>query len=137
MDDHTPATREAILRHALDSYGTEPDYPFTGDTESLVLRHAENGKWFALLMRVKNSALGLSGEGRTDVMNVKIDPTLGVSLRSTPGILPAYHMNKERWLSVLLDGSVPMALAGLLMELSFAATLGRGAGRKKRNPDIS
>ena len=138
MDDQTPATREAILRYALESCGTEPDCPFTGDTETLVLRHANSGKWFALLMRVKNASLGLPGEGRTDVMNVKIEPELGASLRAQRGILPAYHMNREHWVSVLLDGSVPMSLAGALMEMSFAATLGiRVARRRKRNPDIS
>ena len=89
-------------------------------------------------VRVKNASLGLHGEGRTDVMNVKIEPELGASLRAQRGILPAYHMNREHWVSVLLDGSVPMSLAGALMEMSFAATLGiRAASRRKRNPDIS
>ena len=138
MDDQTPATREAILRYARESCGTEPDCPFSGDTETLVLRHENNGKWFALLMRVKNASLGLPGEGVTDVMNVKIEPALGVSLRARRGILPAYHMNREHWVSVLLDGSVPMGLAGALMELSFAATLAcRARKQRKGNPDIS
>ena len=137
MDGQTPATRENMLRYALESYGTEPDCPFSGDTDSLVLRHEGSGKWFALLMRVKKSALGLGDEARIDVMNVKIDPTLAVSLRERPGILPAYHMNKERWVSVLLDGSVPAALACALMDMSFEATLGGRRRRKAgRNPDI-
>ena len=123
MDEQTPATREAMLRYALESYGTEPDCPFAGDTDSLVLRHESSGRWFALLMRVKKSALGLGGEERIDVMNVKIDPALAVSLRGRPGILPAYHMNREHWVSVLLGGEVPMQLACALMDMSFEATL--------------
>ena len=137
MDEHMPATREAMLRYAQESCGTEPDCPFAGDTDSLVLRHEGSGRWFALLMRVKRGALGLPGEGRIDVMNVKIDPALAVSLRGRPGILPAYHMNKESWVSVLLDGSVPLALALALMDMSFEATPGvRRRVRAERNPDI-
>ena len=137
MDEQTPATREAMLRYALESYGTEPDCPFAGDTDSLVLRHEGTGKWFALLMRVKKSALGLGGEERIDVMNVKVDPALAVSLREREGILPAYHMNKERWVSVLLNGSVPMPLACALMDMSFEATLGmKRRSKAGRNPDI-
>lgn len=137
MDDHIPATREGMLRYALESYGTEPDCPFAGDTDSLVLRHESSGKWFALLMRVKKSALGLDGEERLDVMNVKVDPTLAVSLREREGILPAYHMNKERWVSVLLGGAVPMELACALMDMSFEATLGvKRRRRAGKNPDI-
>ena len=137
MDEQTPATREAMLHYALESYGTEPDCPFSGDTDSIVLRHEGSGKWFALLMRVKKSALGLGGEERIDVMNVKTDPALAVSLREREGILAAYHMNKERWVSVLLDGSVPLELALALMDMSFEATFGgRRRVRAERNPDI-
>ena len=137
MDEQTPATREAMLRYALESYGTEPDCPFAGDMDSLVLRHESSGKWFALLMRVKKSALGLGGEERIDVMNVKVDPALAVSLREREGILPAYHMNKERWVSVLLNGSVPVSLACALMDMSFEGTLGvKRRSKAGRNPDI-
>lgn len=137
MDEQMPATREAMLRYARESYGTQPDCPFAGDTDSLVLRHEGSGRWFALLMRVKAGAMGLPGEGRIDVMNVKADPALAVSLRGRPGILPAYHMNKERWVSVLLDGSVPMGLACALMDMSFELTLAVRKNRKARkNPDI-
>ena len=138
MDEQTPATREAMLRYARESYGTQPDCPFAGDTDSLVLRHEGSGRWFALLMRVKRGALGLPGEGRIDVMNVKIEPALAVSLREREGILPAYHMNKERWVSVLLDGSVPEGLACALMDMSFEATLrmrkSRAAGKNQDIP---
>ena len=37
------------------------------------------------------------------------------TLRAQRGILPAYHMNKERWISVLLDGSVPLEQALALL----------------------
>ena len=138
MDEQTPATREAMLRYARESYGTQPDCPFAGDTDSLVLRHEGSGRWFALLMRVKRGALGLPGERRIDVMNVKIEPALAVSLREREGILPAYHMNKERWVSVLLDGSVPEGLACALMDMSFEATLrmrkNRAAGKNQDIP---
>ena len=138
MDEQTPATREAMLRYARESYGTQPDCPFAGDTDSLVLRHEGSGRWFALLMRVKAGALGLPGEGRIDVMNVKTDPALAVSLRGREGILPAYHMNKERWVSVVLGGSVPMGLACALMDMSFEATLrmrkNRAAGKNQDIP---
>ena len=138
MDEQTPATREAMLRYARESYGTQPDCPFAGDTDSLVLRHEGSGRWFALLMRVKRGALGLPGEGRIDVMNVKIEPALAVSLREREGILPAYHMNKERWVSVLLDGSVPEGLACALMDMSFEVTLrmkkSRAAGKNQDIP---
>ena len=96
--------REELLRLVEARYGVAADYPFARDGESAVLRHPAGGKWFALLMTVPRARLGLPGEGRADVLNVKADPLLVASLRGEPGFLPAYHMNKAHWLTFPLDG---------------------------------
>ena len=46
--------------------------------------------------------MGLPEAGIIDVLNVKIDPLLIGSLRGQDGYFPAYHMNKEKWLSIQL-----------------------------------
>ena len=121
------ATRSAVLRYAREALDTEPDCPFSGDTQTLVLRHVDSGKWFALLMRVRADRLTLKRGGEVEIMNVKVDPLLTGSLRTQRGILPAYHMNKERWISVLLDGSVPLEQALALLDMSYALTQKGGA----------
>ena len=128
MESRAPmATRSAVLRYAREALDTEPDCPFSGDTQTLVLRHADSGKWFALLMRVRADRLTLTRSGEVEIMNVKVDPLLTGSLRTQRGILPAYHMNKERWISVLLDGSVPLEQALALLDMSYALTQKGGA----------
>lgn len=77
-------------------YGTEPDYPW--NDWNAVLRHAENKKWYALIMEVPAQKLGLDENRIIDILNVKCDPLLIGSLRSKSGYFPAYHMNKEKWL---------------------------------------
>ena len=47
-------------------YGTEPDYPW--NDWNAVLRHAENKKWYALIMEVPAQKLGLD-EMRTPGQN--------------------------------------------------------------------
>ena len=39
-------------------------------------------------------------------------------LHSRPGFFPAYHMNKEHWISAALDGSVDAELRALLARAS-------------------
>ena len=42
------------------------------------------------------------------LLTIKLDPLHGQLLRSTyAAVLPGYHMNKDHWNSVSLDGSVP------------------------------
>ena len=56
------------------------------------------------------------------MVNVKCDPLLSGTLRQEAGILPAYHMNKEKWISILLDGSVDTELVKGLLDMSYQLT---------------
>ncbi len=114
-------TRQEIFEYCRRQYGTEPDYPW--QDWNAVLRHKENNKWYAVILEVDRKKLGLSEEGVVDVMNVKCDPVLSASLRSQPGYFPAYHMNKDRWLSVLLDGPQPEDEIKGLVDMSFYMTM--------------
>ena len=39
------------------------------------------------------------------------------------GIYPAYHMNKNYWISVALDGTAPDDTVKMLLDMSFDATM--------------
>lgn len=112
--------RERLFSWVSSDFGIEPEYPW-GDNNA-VLRHRENRKWFAAVLEVGRDKLGLSGEGMVDVANVKCDPLLIGSLLTQPGFHRAYHMNKEKWLSIRLDGSVEESQVRLLVSLSYDLT---------------
>ncbi len=121
--------RNELTRYISETYNTDPDHPWDSEPEYAVFRHASNRKWFALVMRIPGAKLGLPDE-MTDIVNLKNDPVMSGSLRNEPGIFPAYHMNKESWISVALDGSVPDDKLKLLLDLSFDLTAPRQRRRK-------
>ena len=98
-------TKEAIYQYVKEQYGTTPEHLWKKDPKSAVLRH-KNGKWYAVFMNVDKNKLGIPEEGSVDIMNVKCNPELTGFIARTYGIRPGYHMNKEHWISVVLDGSV-------------------------------
>lgn len=97
--------RKGLEQLIFDTYSVEPDYPWMDTPESAVFRHAANRKWFALVTTVSKSKLGLPGQQPVDIVNLKCDPILIGSLQAEPGFYPAYHMNKENWITAALDGS--------------------------------
>lgn len=115
-------SRQELLQYAAKAYQTEPDYPWRTNPESAVLRHKASGKWFALLMQAPKSSLGQPGEGCADIINLKCDPLLIGSLRREAGVLPAYHMNKEHWITILLESPFPKTRLFELMDLSYELT---------------
>lgn len=111
-------TRNEIFEYAEQSYGTLPEYLWKSSPEHAVLRHS-CGKWYAIIMRVNKQTLGLQGNEDIDVMNVKCDPVMVGSLRLQSGFLPAYHMNKEKWISIILDSVVPKSIIFDLLDQSY------------------
>ena len=73
-------------------------------------------------MKVRRSALGLDSDETVDIIDVKCD-TLQIDLLSQQqGFYHGYHMNKNHWLTILLDGTVPLEAVCGLIEQSFEMT---------------
>jgi len=114
--------REELLQYARNQYGTEPEHLWASYPNYEVLRHASNNKWYGIIMDVERRKLDLPGEGRVDIAVVKARPEDVALLREADGCLPAYHMNKQHWVSVLLDGSVEAPCVFQLLDESWALT---------------
>ncbi len=110
--------RNAVLELAREHYSTEAEYLWARTPGYGVLRHP-NGKWYAVVMDIPGCKLGLPGDELMDVMNLQVDPMMAGSLRATPGVFPGYHMNKEKWVTVLLDGTISMEQIAILLDISY------------------
>lgn len=115
-------TREDIFRHVKEKYGTVPDYPWTRFPNYAVLRHAFKGKWYGLVMDVLPEKLGLDGKEKIDILELKCPLELIGSFRSRRDILPAYHMNKEHWITLVLERADAKEEIYQLIEMSFNLT---------------
>lgn len=91
--------------------GVSEDMPFGDD----VLALRVGGKIFAL---VALQATPLR-------INLKCDPEEAIRLREAhAAILPGYHMNKQHWNTVILDGTLNPALVRDMMDASYSLILG-------------
>lgn len=126
-------TRQELTEYIFDEYSVEPDYPFPRDDVTCVFRHADNHKWFGIVMTVPYKTLGIRKRGNSDILNIKCDPLFTGTLRGKPGFLPAYHMNKDKWITVLLDGTAPKEDITALLAMSYRMTA-RKFRQKKPSP---
>ena len=91
-------TAEQFLEMCRNIPGAVLDKPFSGDFDSVVCRHADSRKWFALLML---------RDGKY-IVNLKCEPQEAELLRKLfKGVTPGYHMNKRHWNTVLLGSDLP------------------------------
>ena len=120
--------KERLAKHLQDVYGTGPEFLWAQYPTYSVFRHPLSRKWYAIIMDIPKSRLGLEGDEPVAVLDLKCSPLMVGSLLSEPGFFPAYHMNKSSWVSILLNGSVPDEKIVPLLELSYGSV----APKRKR-----
>ena len=121
-------TKQKFLSYCLSTYGTSLDYPFEEDFVTAVLRHADNRKWYAIVMRVSRRKFGFDSDEIINVVNLKLPTEMFGSFGTADGVYPAYHMNKLHWISVLLPDA-PDDIVQFLVNVSYEATKDK---RKRR-----
>ncbi len=113
--------REDIFEYVKEQYGTIPEYLWDKYPLYAVLKH-NNNKWYGIIMNISKEKLGLEGKEEVDIIDIKCPFEMIGSLRLRKGFLPAYHINKEHWITILLDGSVEKEEIKQLIDLSYELT---------------
>ena len=109
---------EEIREYCLSKKGVEEDFPF--DQTTLVFKVM--GKIFVLT----------DLEGPLS-LNLKCDPEKVIDLRERyPAIQPGYHMNKQHWNTVMVDGSLSNAFIRELIDESYMLVVEKLSGRLKK-----
>ena len=114
--------RQEFESYLREEYGSMPEYLFEGSPDCAVYRHADNRKWFCIIMTVPKKKFGIDCDESVDVVNLKCSQEIISDIVRENGIFPAYHMNKNHWVSVLLDGSVDGGTVRWLTRMSFELT---------------
>ena len=95
------ALARGILSFAETEWGETPEFLWKNFPDYAVMRRKDTDKWYALLARLTADKVGGKRDDLVEVVN----------LRRTEGMdgsrfLPAYHMNKKTWTTVILDGTI-------------------------------
>lgn len=121
-----------VIGYIEDIYAVKAECPFEPPSRTEVFRSPVNGKWFAVLLRaLPLEKLGVNSSECADVLNLKCDPLLNFNVVDNAGVFPAYHMNKEHWISARLDGKISEEELRLLIDMSYELVNKKSSRRKR------
>ena len=87
------------------------DFPFGPETPIFKIKN----KWFGFL-RYKNNIAHI---------NLKCNPEEAMVIRDIfEAVIPGYHMNKEHWNTVILNGTVPKEEIEKMIDISYSLVVG-------------
>ena len=102
-------TRKEVIEFCMSLKQVYEDYPFQ-DSNWTLMRHETNKKTFAFIFE-RNGHIWV---------NIKCDPEWILVWRETyDSVVPAYHMNKKHWISILLDRTVQITQVEKLLDESY------------------
>lgn len=113
--------KNKLVEYIGGEYGCKEDFPFDKFPEISVFRHNDNKKWFVIFMEIEAEKLGIKSKGKVWTVGVKCDVLLRNSFLQEKGVYPSYHMNKNHWLSIVLD-EVDEQILKTLIDISFDIT---------------
>ena len=110
-------TAMAVVRYAEKKYGTRPE--FLWHDENSVMRRKDNAKWFLAILTVQRCRIGLEGEGKIEIIDLRAPKAELPKLLDGVNYLPAYHMNKKSWFTIPLDGRVSAEIICAFVDMSY------------------
>ena len=96
----------------------------------LSFRRKSSGKWYGVLLTVGKDKLIPGSCGKVEIIDLRIDPSSPAAKEKK--YLPGYHMNKSRWITVILDGSVPTREIYKLIDASYELADAKTSARRQR-----
>ena len=113
-----------VIKHIKTDYGAEPEFLWPDRyPDYAVFRHGNNKKWFALVATISSKSLGLKEDKAIDIINLKFNKNQTYNFAETNDhIFPAYHMNKNNWVTIWLDGTLPNEFIFELIKKSYLLT---------------
>ncbi|MGN1190288.1 MAG: MmcQ/YjbR family DNA-binding protein [Candidatus Ornithospirochaeta sp.] len=118
ISDDSSFFRDKVISLFKEKYKIEGEKPWKDDDESIVFRSSFNNKWIAIMLSVSSSKLGIPGEKKVDIVNIKHSQSDVPCVIDHHFIFPAWHMNKKTWITVLLSKDLDWDFFASLVEES-------------------
>ncbi len=114
------ALTQQVIAHVRDVYGDELEFLWRQYPDCSIWRRQDTQKWYAALMELPKSKLGVDSEELVDVLDLRLPPGEMAGLIDRVRYFPGYHMNKKHWYTVCLDGSIPLEEIGERIAVSYS-----------------
>ena len=117
-----PTKNELVAKiqdYVEQKFGDSPEYLWEKYPDASIIRRKDTQKWYALFMNVAPKKLGLSGEIKLPIIDLRFDPKELPSKVDNQHYFPGYHMNKKHWITIILDGSVTIEEIFDLIDKSY------------------
>lgn len=109
-----------VIDYCYKKYGDCLEFLWEKVDDNAIIRRKDTRKWYAVFMLIAKNKLGLEGEEIIEVLNLKLGKEKVSNLIDNKKYFKAYHMNKNYWITILLDESKSVKEILNLVDISYS-----------------
>lgn len=109
LDFYKSSDTKAVISYVRTQYGDELEHLWAKTPTNAVWRRKDNAKWYGVLLVIPKNKLGLDGDEMVEILDLRMAPDELTTVVDNHRYFPGYHMNKRHWVTICLDGSLPVA----------------------------
>lgn len=116
---------ENIIDYINRTYKDSLEFLWKKFSNNAVVRRKDNKKWYLLFEIIEKKKLGLDSNKLVDILVLRYPKEKRNEIINGKNILPGYHMNKENWITIILDTEIDIETIYHFISISYEL-----AGRK-------
>lgn len=110
---------QKVIRYVSDTYGDSLEFLWDKFPDNAIWRRKDNKKWYAVLLTVTKSKLGFPSEEKIEIIDLRAAAEDIDAMFDDKTIFRGYHMNKKHWITICLDGTVPLSNIRKMLDTSY------------------
>jgi predicted DNA-binding protein (MmcQ/YjbR family) len=110
---------KTVAAYAKSKYFSNLEFLWKDDVKDAILRRKDNKKWYAVLMCVQRKKIGLDGDDEIAIIDLRAPKEELARLIDGVNYFKAWHMNKQNWLTIPLDGRVTAEVICWFLDISY------------------
>ncbi len=120
-------SREAkeIIKYVKEKYDDDLEFLWEKFSNNAIWRNKENNKWYGLLVVLPENKLGKEGNKKIEIIDLRYQKENVKEIIDNEKFFEGYHMNKNNWITIVLDGSVSLKEIYKLIDNSYELSLKR------------
>lgn len=112
-----------IIKYVKEKYNDDLEYLWKKFPSNAVWRNKENQKWFGILLLLNENKLGIESDRVIEIIDLRYPKESIKEIIDNQKVFAGYHMNKNSWITIRLDGSVPINKIYELIDNSYTISL--------------
>lgn len=103
------AQTQNLIKYVASQYGRDLEFLWEKLPKVAIWRRQDNGKWFGSLAEIKLSKICAGAPDKTvEILNLRCAPDVIDCIADNKNIFRGWHMNKQHWITLVLDGRMKM-----------------------------